>query len=96
MKYQRLFLLFFFSLGFLISSCESDSDTTKPNPKPIVPDPPALTAEPDDESKSLFDSDEVRTFELVVSPENLEILDSDPVAEEYVSATLKFEGEVIL
>ncbi|MFT7474437.1 MAG: spore coat protein CotH, partial [Verrucomicrobiales bacterium] len=41
----------------------------------------------------LFDQNELRTFELIVSEDDLATLDADPAAEEYVDGTLLFEGQ---
>ena len=63
-----------------------------PDPEPEV-EPPAYVGHPQDDASSIFDRSEILTFELAVAPENMEFLDADPVAEEYVPATLSFEGE---
>ena len=52
----------------------------------------ALTAT---DSGYLFDQEVVHTFGLEVSDDDLALLDADPVAEQYVPATLIFEGETI-
>ncbi|MBT6178400.1 MAG: hypothetical protein HOI23_14225, partial [Deltaproteobacteria bacterium] len=62
---------------------------TEPDPDSL----PATITNPDDDASFLFESESVRTFELVVTPEDLAFIDHDPVAEIYVPATLKFEGE---
>ncbi len=43
----------------------------------------------------LFSQDELHTFELDLSEDDLAFLDADPAAEEYVEGTLTFEGETI-
>ena len=63
--------------------------TPEPEPEPV----PDYVGDAQDDASSIFDRAEVLTFELEVDPENMEFLDADPVAEEYVPATLKFEGE---
>ena len=49
-------------------------------------------SEPADEAAFLYDQDEFRTFELRLTPEDLAILDADPMAEQYVPGTLVFDG----
>lgn len=47
------------------------------------------------DSDYLFDQDQLHTYELTISDENLAFLDSDPAAEEYVEGSLTFEGETL-
>ncbi len=47
------------------------------------------------ESGYLFDDDEVRTYEIVLSEEALAEIDNDPTAEQYVEGQLRFEGETL-
>ena len=64
-------------------------------PATPTPAPTATPAPPDPDSGEtayLFDPDEVRTYDITVSEENLAFLDADPAAEEYVEASLTFEG----
>ena len=51
----------------------------------------------DDERGSdyLFAQDQLHTFELTLSDDDLAFLDADPTAEQYVGGTLTFEGETI-
>jgi len=46
-------------------------------------------------SDYIFDQKSLHTYELIIQPEDLEKIDSDPAAEVYVAGTLKFKGEVI-
>ena len=46
-------------------------------------------------SDYLFDQDELYTYELIIPQENLEFLNNDPAAEEYVSGTLVFQGDTL-
>ena len=52
---------------------------------------------PDDERGAdyLFDPELLHTFEFTVAEDDLAFLDADPTAEEYVPATMTFEGETI-
>jgi hypothetical protein len=51
-----------------------------------------LSPEPADEAAYIYDQNVVHQFELILTPENMEILDRDPTAEQYVPGTLIFEG----
>ena len=64
--------------------------TTDPEAEAPLPD---YQGDPEDDASFLFDSKEILTFELDVDPSNMEFLNSDPVAEEYVPATLRYQGE---
>ena len=46
-------------------------------------------------SDFIFDQNELRTFELKLSEKDLEKIDSDPTAEQYVEGMLVFEGDTI-
>jgi spore coat protein H len=54
--------------------------------------PGVIVAEPDDEAAYIFDQGQLRTYAITVDPADLAFLDADPDAEEYVPATLEFEG----
>ena len=46
-------------------------------------------------SDYIFDQDKLHTLDLEIPEDNLEFLDADPTAEEYVEGKLTFEGETI-
>ncbi|HTU61525.1 MAG TPA: CotH kinase family protein, partial [Polyangiales bacterium] len=48
-----------------------------------------------DDPDYLFDPEELRTFELRLSEDDLAFLDDDPKAEQYVPGELHFEGRVV-
>ena len=75
-----------------ISNDVEAAPNTETEPEPEIP-APAIQEEPADDANFLFDDDTIRTYELVVEPEDMEFLNNDPVAEVYVPATLKFEGQ---
>jgi len=54
-----------------------------------------VTPDPQDEAAYLFDQTQVRTYELRIAQSDLDAINADPVAEQYVSATLLFEGTEI-
>lgn len=58
-----------------------------------APEAPSLTTGAEDEAAFLFADDAIPTFEIEISEENLEFLDSSPAREEYVEAVFLFEGE---
>ena len=47
------------------------------------------------DSDYLFDQEKLYTYELLLSEENLEYINNDPAAEEYVSGALVFQGDTI-
>ena len=44
-------------------------------------------------SDVIFDQNTLHTFEIIIPEKNLEKIDADPTAEQYVEANLKFNGE---
>ncbi len=47
------------------------------------------------DSDYLFDQDQLYTYELLIPEENLEFIDADPAAEEYVEGSLVFQGDTL-
>ncbi len=104
---KHVFILFCtVLLGF--SACEDDPQITitTPDPSPgidtsqVVPisNPTIINAPArflDGDSEYIFDDDKLHTFELTLSPEALNEIDSDPAAEEYVEGSMTFENETI-
>ncbi len=77
-------------------TAQSDEDPEADEEQP----PPTTEGEPlanyqDGDSDYLFDQELLHTFEIEISEENLAFLDADPAAEEYVEASLTFEGETL-
>jgi hypothetical protein len=62
-------------------------------PPPGDGEPGHVIAEPEDEASYVFDPDEVRTYNIVIEPDQLAMLDADPSAETYVDAKLEVDGE---
>ena len=62
-------------------------------PPTVTDGPGAVVTEPDDESAPFWDPNELRTYEIEVAPEDLALIDGDPAAEQYVPASLTYEGE---
>lgn len=57
------------------------------------PDPGVdFVTEPTDEAAYLFDQSQVRTYNIVVAPADLALIDQKPSAEQWVPARLEFEG----
>ena len=67
-----------------------------PQPEDAAVPPPSgptqVIAEPDDEAAYLYDQSQLRTYELRLTQADLDTLDANPAAEEYVPGTLVFEG----
>jgi len=66
-------------------------------PQPVdaalpTPGPTQVIAEPGDEAAYIYDQSQLRTYELRLAQADLDTLDADPAAEEYVPGTLVFEG----
>ena len=53
------------------------------------------SSDTDTDADYIFDEDTIRTYEIIINPEDLAYLDEDPVKQEYVKATIVFEGETI-
>ncbi len=51
-----------------------------------------VTAAPEDDASHLFDQTALRTYELKLAQSDLDALNNDPVAEQYVSGMLEFEN----
>ncbi len=68
------------------TSAPPSADTASPEEKPEI------APEPSDEVAFIYDQDVLRSFELVLTAENMAKLDSDPAAEEYVPGTLIYDG----
>ncbi len=54
--------------------------------------PTSVVAEPGDEAAYIYDQQALRTYELVLAQADLDTLDADPAAEQYVNGMLRFEG----
>lgn len=79
-------------------ACSCSEVSTPNSSEPELPakaplDPVGVViAEPNDAAQQLFAAGQLRTFELEVAPADLERVDRDPKAEDYVPARLYFEG----
>jgi spore coat protein CotH len=81
----------------LATSCaqpeEPDCKTLRgPVPEVVADEPGRLRVAPDDEAAFLFDHGVLREFDILIDEADLASIDADPVAEEYVPATLVFDG----
>ena len=76
---------------------EAPADSEPVVAPPEIDDKPTPSASPfaDRSTDELFDPASLHTFEFTVAESDLQFLDSDPTAEEYVPATMTFEGETI-
>jgi hypothetical protein len=77
---------------------ETSAATRSPTPE-VLPaaasDSRAGLAYHSGHSTYIFDDDELRTYELTLTPEALAKIDADPAAEEYVEGKLTFEGQTL-
>ena len=87
---------FNFLLLIALLSC-SDNEDTDADLNFIVP---TINPKGDEQylnlgSEFIFDQNVLHTFELKIPKEDLEKIDSDPVAEQYVEGMLIFKGDTI-
>ena len=97
-KLNYLFLVLF----LLAFSCKSDDDTVPPVTPEPEPDFVVETIIPNGDenylnnnSDYIFDQEKLHTFEINLPGASLAAIDADPSAEQYVEASLTFEGETI-
>ncbi|HKU37319.1 MAG TPA: CotH kinase family protein [Polyangiales bacterium] len=78
------------------------NDAGKPAPSPAEPLPPAepaaadprsIIAEPTDEAAHVFDPALLHTFDVGIAAADLQTVDANPAAEQYVPARVRFEGQ---
>jgi spore coat protein H len=69
-------------------SSATDAATQPPDPTR----PGSVVAEPMDVAAYIYDPAVVHTFDVEIAAPDLELADSNPMAEQYVSARLQFEG----
>jgi spore coat protein CotH len=71
-----------------------DREPVQPQPPETAnTDPRSLMAEPQDEAAYIYDPAVVRVFDVEIAPADLQLVDSEPAAEQYVPARLRFEGK---
>lgn len=70
---------------------DAGADMGKDEPKRESPG--VVLAEPSDEAARIYDQDVVHTFDVEVAAADLQRVDMNPSAEEYVPARLTFEGK---
>jgi CotH kinase protein len=58
---------------------------------PVVPE--AVTAEPQDDARYVFDQSVLRTYNLSIAEEDLALIDMSPASEVYVNGVLEVDGE---
>jgi hypothetical protein len=83
------------SAGSTASDAAVGPDSTgSPSEAPATTEAPG-PAWVEGESDYLFDQNKLRTYNIVISDENLATLDAEPAAEEWVDGGLEFEGDDI-
>jgi spore coat protein CotH len=60
---------------------------------PAIAPAPDIIPEPVDQASYIFDPAQLRTYNLVVAPSDLALIDQSPSAEMYVPASMEFEGK---
>ncbi|HEX2956885.1 MAG TPA: CotH kinase family protein [Chitinispirillaceae bacterium] len=70
---------------FLFCACEHASDSVKPSVNE--------KSEKLNQTDYIFDEDTIRTYEILISEDNLRKIDNDPVAEEYVEGIFIVEND---
>ena len=90
------FLYIFLVLGIFVQ-CSDDMEMEDENIQPDIEITPPSGNENylNLDSDYIFNDDKLHTFELTLSEANLQFLDRDPVAEEFVEGSLTFEGETV-
>ena len=83
------------STGAELDGITPTAEVAESNPAVDAPDTATATGFLTGDSDYLFDDDELRTYELVLSEEALAEIDNDPTAEQYVEGQLNFEGETL-
>lgn len=77
----------------LLSSCADDRSTSSP----LVPSDSALKAAKSqaerDAAARVLSEDTIRTYELILTPENLAAIDANPTAEQWVEGMLVMDGD---
>lgn len=82
-------------LSLSMSACDDSSD----NPQ-IPPAPPRVEVDADSLAKivlaqRVFDEDTIRRYDILIDSAALASIDADPMAEQYVEATLVVEGDTM-
>jgi len=95
---MNIFKVIFPIFLLIVIGC-AEEEANIPNPVEVEsPSISTATGEEDylnEKSDVIFDQNELHTFELTLSPENLNKINADPAAEEYVEGKLTFNGETL-
>lgn len=59
----------------------------------MITTPPDVVEEPNDEANYVFDETQLRTYNLIVTVEDLASIDANPAAEAYIPAQMEHEGK---
>lgn len=98
---NRLPFRLLFLMTLVLFACKSEDEVPVTPSTPVVIEPVDTIIPNGDEqyltlkSDYIFDQDKIPTFELTLPDAALAKIDADPTAEEYVDASLTFEGETI-
>ena len=92
----KIATVFVFFIAFLTTSCITKMNYDGFSDFPIdTIIPNGNEAYLNESSDYIFNQNTLHTFELSIPLKDLKQIDSDPVAEQYVEANLKFNGETI-
>lgn len=100
MNLSSFFLTVFLPFSLLLFSACDNEESMSPSGGLLEPEVETTVPEGTEQyltlnSDYIFDQEKLHTFELTISEEALAIINNDPVAEQYVAASLTFEGETI-
>ena len=90
---KRVWLMLSVTFLLIAISCKTDSIYAKYIVETIVPTGNEKYL--NESSDYIFDQHALHTFELSIPLSNLDKIDSNPAAEEYVEGSLKFNGEIL-
>lgn len=98
-KFYQLLILTSLGLGIIVSCSKENGPTPI---KSVIPNDalPIIKPRGDENylkqnSDYIFNQEKVKTFELIITKDNLAKIDANPTLEEYVEAALIFEGDTI-
>ena len=82
-------------ISLLVFSCQKDDLSNDDSFNEQINSYEEYIYNDSDLSDYIYDQNKLHRFDIFISQENLDILNNDPVAEEYVEGSLVFEGKII-
>jgi hypothetical protein len=83
-------------VGGVAGSGGNAGDGVDPSDGGVTPDasgPGTVIGEPDDDSSYVFDQTQLRSYDLIIAQAELDMLNQNPQAEQYVQGMVEHEGE---